>query len=241
MLRNAYGVLKGVPSAGTTVTPGQKRRGGEEAVRALQRARPHQRRRPQRQPRRPRPVPRAEGRRRADRAGERRPQLRARRHRARRSPSGSTTCPARTAAAGRPASATTGSASGRSSCSSTAACSTAPPTCASRGRRATTYQVTEDDYRGLLFIKPEQLKMVVEEAAQAEVAGDRPHRRRGGDGRAARRLRVRRTASTPIKDLRFCITHANFPSQHNLERCKELGVVRRRAAGVAVQGRRRRC
>ena len=29
---------------------------------------------------------------------------------------------------------------------------------------------------------------------------------------------------TPIKDLRFCITHANFPSQHNLERCKELGV-----------------
>ena len=25
---------------------------------------------------------------------------------------------------------------------------------------------------------------------------------------------------TPIKDLRFCITHANFPSQHNLERCK---------------------
>ena len=26
----------------------------------------------------------------------------------------------------------------------------------------------------------------------------------------------------PIKDLRFCITHANFPSQHNLERCKRL-------------------
>ena len=43
---------------------------------------------------------------------------------------------------------------------------------------------------------------------------------------------------TPIKDLRFCITHANFPSQHNLERCKQLGVVRRRAAGLAVQGRR---
>ena len=28
----------------------------------------------------------------------------------------------------------------------------------------------------------------------------------------------------PIKDLRFCITHANFPSKQNLERCKELGV-----------------
>ena len=29
---------------------------------------------------------------------------------------------------------------------------------------------------------------------------------------------------TPIQDLRFCITHANFPSQHNLERCRTLGV-----------------
>ena len=29
---------------------------------------------------------------------------------------------------------------------------------------------------------------------------------------------------TPIRDLRFCITHANFPSQYNLERCKKLGV-----------------
>ena len=42
---------------------------------------------------------------------------------------------------------------------------------------------------------------------------------------------------TPIKDLRFCITHANFPSQRNLERCKQLGVVRRRAARLALQGR----
>jgi predicted amidohydrolase YtcJ len=29
----------------------------------------------------------------------------------------------------------------------------------------------------------------------------------------------------PIKDLRWCITHANFPSQRNLEICKRLGVV----------------
>jgi predicted amidohydrolase YtcJ len=29
---------------------------------------------------------------------------------------------------------------------------------------------------------------------------------------------------TPIKDLRFCITHANFPSQRNLEICQRLGV-----------------
>ena len=36
--------------------------------------------------------------------------------------------------------------------------------------RGDTYQVTEDDYRGLLFIKPEQLKVVVEEAAQSQFA-----------------------------------------------------------------------
>ena len=30
---------------------------------------------------------------------------------------------------------------------------------------------------------------------------------------------------TPVKDLRLCITHANFPSKRNLERCKKLGVV----------------
>jgi predicted amidohydrolase YtcJ len=29
---------------------------------------------------------------------------------------------------------------------------------------------------------------------------------------------------TPIKEMRYCITHANFPSQHNLERCQRLGV-----------------
>src|SRR5262249_7184418 len=28
----------------------------------------------------------------------------------------------------------------------------------------------------------------------------------------------------PIKEHRWCITHANFPSQRNLERCKRLGV-----------------
>ena len=29
---------------------------------------------------------------------------------------------------------------------------------------------------------------------------------------------------TPIKEMRYCITHANFPSAFNLERCKKLGV-----------------
>ena len=84
-------------------------------------------------------------------------------------------------------------------------------------------------------------KVVVEEAREAEVAGDRPHAPARGRWTCCSTPTSSSTGSTPIKDLRFCITHANFPSKHNLERCKQLGVVRRRAAGVAVQGRRRRC
>jgi predicted amidohydrolase YtcJ len=89
--------------------------------------------------------------------------------------------------------------------------------------RGDTYQITQDDYRGLLFIQPDQLKTVVEEGSKrkwqvtAHCAGE------GGMDvlldayEAANR-------SVPVKDLRHCITHANFPSQRNLERCKELGV-----------------
>lgn len=87
-----------------------------------------------------------------------------------------------------------------------------------------TYQVTEDGYRGLLFIQPEQLKVVVEEAAKrrwqvtAHTAGEG-----GMDTLLDAYEFVNRI--TAIKGLRFCITHANFPSKHNLERCRDLGVV----------------
>ena len=86
-----------------------------------------------------------------------------------------------------------------------------------------TYAVTEDDYRGLLFIQPEQLKIVVEEATKhkwqvtAHTAGEG-----GMDVLMDAYEFVDRI--TPIKDFRHCITHANFPSQNNLERCKKLGV-----------------
>jgi len=86
-----------------------------------------------------------------------------------------------------------------------------------------TYQVTEDDYRGLLFIQPDQLTMVLEEAAKrkwqmtAHTAGEGAMDVLLDSYELVNRM-------TPIKDLRFCITHANFPSKRNLERCKELGV-----------------
>jgi predicted amidohydrolase YtcJ len=86
-----------------------------------------------------------------------------------------------------------------------------------------TYQIVEDDYRGLLFAPPEQVKMLVEEATKrnwqvtAHTAGE-----------AAMDVLLDAyeyvARQTPIKEFRHCITHANFPSQHNLERCRELGV-----------------
>lgn len=87
-----------------------------------------------------------------------------------------------------------------------------------------TYQVTQDDYRGLLFIPPEQLKVVAEEAAKARW---QMTAHTAGEGGMDELLDAYEFVNrlTPIRDLRFCITHANFPSQHNLERCKALGVV----------------
>jgi predicted amidohydrolase YtcJ len=86
-----------------------------------------------------------------------------------------------------------------------------------------TYQITEDDYRGLLFVPPEQLKMVVAEGAKRKWAMTAHCAGEGGmDVLLDAYEHVNRT--TPIKDLRFCITHANFPSQQNLERCRDMGV-----------------
>jgi predicted amidohydrolase YtcJ len=86
-----------------------------------------------------------------------------------------------------------------------------------------TYQVTNKNYRGLLFVKPDRLNAACEEAAKkkwqvtAHCAGEA-----GMDVLLDAYEYVNRT--TKIRPLRFCITHANFPSKANLERCKELGV-----------------
>jgi len=86
-----------------------------------------------------------------------------------------------------------------------------------------TYQIVENDYRGLLFTSLEQTKLLAEEAAKrkwsvtAHCAGEG-----GMDVLLDAYEFVNRTI--PIKDLRFCITHANFPSAQNLKRCEQLGV-----------------
>jgi predicted amidohydrolase YtcJ len=87
-----------------------------------------------------------------------------------------------------------------------------------------TYQIYEENYRGLLFTPAEQVKIVAEEAAKrrwsvtAHTAGEGAMDVLLDGYEFVDRI-------TPIKDLRFCITHANFPSLRNLERCKRLGVV----------------
>lgn len=86
-----------------------------------------------------------------------------------------------------------------------------------------TYQIVEDDYRGLLFVEPEQVKMLVEEAARRKW---QVTAHTSGEGAMDVLLDAYEFVNRqiPIKDLRMCITHANFPSKHNLERCRELGV-----------------
>jgi predicted amidohydrolase YtcJ len=86
-----------------------------------------------------------------------------------------------------------------------------------------TYQIVEADYRGLLFIQPDQLSMVVEEGARR---GWQMTAHTAGEGAMDILLDAYELVNrlVPIKDLRFCITHANFPSQRNLEICKRLGV-----------------
>jgi predicted amidohydrolase YtcJ len=86
-----------------------------------------------------------------------------------------------------------------------------------------TYQVTEDNYRGLLFIPPDQLRLVVEEGAKRKW---QMTAHTAGEGAMDELLDAYEFVNrvTPIKELRFCITHANFPSKRNLERCKALGV-----------------
>lgn len=89
--------------------------------------------------------------------------------------------------------------------------------------RGDTYQITQDDYRGLLFVKPEQLQMVVEEAARRKW---QLTAHCAGEGAMDVLLDAYEFVNkiTPIHERRFCITHANFPSQLNLERCQRLGV-----------------
>ncbi len=86
-----------------------------------------------------------------------------------------------------------------------------------------TYQITDPEYRGILNQDPGQLRGLYLEAA-----------RRGWQvtahcaGEAAMDVLLdcyeHVQQNLNIRERRFLITHANFPSAHNLQRCFQLGV-----------------
>ena len=88
---------------------------------------------------------------------------------------------ARTAWAAPRVRATTACASARSSCSSTAACSTAPPIMCEPWPPGDTYQIIEEDYRGLLSIPPRSAVPGGGGVRQTEMGNDSSY---GGRGRA---------------------------------------------------------
>ena len=85
------------------------------------------------------------------------------------------------------------------------------------------FQVTDPDYRGVLFIPPETLATIAIEAARrgwqmtAHCAGEA-----GMDELLTAYEAADRTVG--IRGRRWLITHANFTSAENLKRCAELGV-----------------
>ena len=86
-----------------------------------------------------------------------------------------------------------------------------------------TYQITEPAYRGLLFVPPDHLAIIAEEAARrgwqmtAHCAGEA-----GMDELLSAYQWANRIVG--IRGRRWLITHANFTSARNLEQCTELGV-----------------
>ena len=98
------------------------------------------------------------------------------------------------------------------------------------------YQITEPDYRGLLFVAETPLKTIAEEAARrgwqmtAHVAGEAAMD-------ALLDAYDHADRAVGIRGRRWLITHANFPSAENLKRCAELGRRRRPPAGLARAGR----
>ncbi len=85
------------------------------------------------------------------------------------------------------------------------------------------YQITEPDYRGLLFLKPDVLGTIAEEAAKR---GWQMTAHCAGEAGMDELLSAYETADrrVGIKNRRWLITHANFTSSENLRRCANLGV-----------------
>jgi predicted amidohydrolase YtcJ len=85
------------------------------------------------------------------------------------------------------------------------------------------YQITEPEYRGLLFVPPARLALIAEEAARR---GWQMTAHTAGEGAMDELLKAYDQADrvVGIKGRRWLITHANFASAENLRTCARLGV-----------------
>lgn len=85
------------------------------------------------------------------------------------------------------------------------------------------YQITEPDYRGLLFVQPDPLALIAEEAARR---GWAMTAHTAGEAAMDELLRAYAHAdrAVGIRGRRWMITHANFTSAANLAACRDLGV-----------------
>jgi predicted amidohydrolase YtcJ len=85
------------------------------------------------------------------------------------------------------------------------------------------YQITEPDYKGLLFIPPETLATIATEAARR---GWQMTAHCAGEAGMDELLTAYEAAdrAVGIRGRRWLITHANFTSADNLRRCAALGV-----------------
>jgi predicted amidohydrolase YtcJ len=85
------------------------------------------------------------------------------------------------------------------------------------------YQITEPDYRGLLFVPPKALALIAEEAARR---GWQMTAHTAGEAAMDELLTAYEAAdrAVGIRGRRWLITHANFTSEENLRRCAALGV-----------------
>lgn len=85
------------------------------------------------------------------------------------------------------------------------------------------YQITEPAYRGLLFIPPDRLAAIAEEAARR---GWQMTAHAAGEAAMDELLTAYAHADkvVGIRGRRWLITHANFASAANLRACAELGV-----------------
>ncbi len=86
------------------------------------------------------------------------------------------------------------------------------------------YQITEPEYRGLLFVPPDRLATIAEEAARR---GWRMTAHAAGEAAADILLTAYEHADRTVgnvKGRRWLITHANFTTAQNLRRCFDLGV-----------------